>query len=179
MNDEVMIENESGRIFRYNVVFTLAVIMLMSIIQIAETIPTSDRLAHNETFTFDFYVQNVIDMFSWQIKFEFDPKELEFIKFTTGENGYFLYDFSSKYGHPTVKVCTRKYMLACECILGWIGVQASGSGKLCSLTFRKLVVTHDLTITLLEDTFYITVGGSHLQTLTAKPLPIFMNISEP
>jgi hypothetical protein len=143
---------------------------------------------HNETVTFDFYVQDVTNMCAWQIKFEFNPKELEPVEFTTSQKGYFLHDFSSKYNHPTIKVGKvfnkngLTYMQAGECISSWFGAQASGSGKLCSFTFKKLVATSEPTITLmedLEDTYYCTFEGRNFQTRVDKPLPMFMNMSEP
>jgi len=183
-----MTGNESGKMLRYNAVITLIVIMLMSIIQIVETIPTPYIPANNETVTFDFYVQGVTNMCAWEIKFEFNPKELEPVEFTASQKGYFLHDFSSKHNHPTFKIYAvlnrteRTYILAGECILGWLDAQASGSGKLCSFTFKKLVAASEPTITLMEDlvdTYYCAWEGRNFQTQVDKPLPIFMNISEP
>ena len=167
---------------RHNAVITIAVIVLMSIVQIVDTIPAPYIPANNETVTFDFYVQDVTNMYAWAIEFEFNPKELEFIEFTTSQKGYFLHDFSSKHKRQTFKVFAvqnkteRTRILTAEVILGWPDVQASGSGKLCSFTFKKLVATSEPTITLMEDlvyTYYCTWEGLD------KPLPMFMNMSEP
>jgi hypothetical protein len=166
----------------------LPVFMNISESPIVEAVPTPDIPANNETVTFDFYVQDVADMYGWQIIFEFNPQELEFIEFTTSQKGYFLHDFASKHNHPTIKAgmvfnkTGLTYMQAGECISSWFGAQASGSGKLCSFTFKKLVATSEPTITLmedLEDTYYCAWEGRNFQTRVDKPLPMFMNMSEP
>ena len=75
----------------------------------------------------------------------------------------------------------RAYVLASEWISTEFDAQASGSGKLCSVTFKKSVVASSPTIVTLEVsefTYYITMGGRHSQTTIVKPLPVFMNLTE-
>ncbi len=180
-----MIRNGVLRVFRYETVVTLLAVMLVSVVPTVGTNPVSDRLAHPQTVTFDLYVQDAVNMYGYQLKVEYNPKELEFVASITGQEGYFLYDLSSMYDHSTVHTCKvfsntePQHIIQYECILGWIGAQASGSGKLCSITFRKLVSSNPVILVSKDkkDTFYVATESRDRQPI-CKPLSVSVELAE-
>ncbi len=94
--------------------------------------PLLSSAMQGETFTVDIMIDNVEELYAWQVNMSFDPNILEFVSWVEGD---FLADQPE--GTWNATMIEEDYMLINVLTYGsYLGV--SGSGRLMTATFRAL-----------------------------------------
>jgi hypothetical protein len=152
-------------------------------------LPNEIHVKDGETFTVMFYIQNVEDMFAWQVYVLYDPTVLECLGVSfsvdyllaskvTVSGALTSYDSVNFPSGPLQRVDNSEgWVLAGDCLLGADQEDFHGSGTLCQIHFKAislgaspLVLSNDL-----KQTFQTYILNYDLKPITSSS-PVFSNV---
>jgi hypothetical protein len=152
-------------------------------------LPNEVHVKDGETFIVTFSIQNVEDMFGWQVYVLYDPTVLECLGVSlsfdyllsskvTVSGALTSYDSADFPSGPLQRVDNSEgWVLAGDCLLGADQEDFHGSGTLCQIHFKAislgaspLVLSNDL-----GQTFQTYILNYDLTAITSS-LPIFSNV---
>jgi len=152
-------------------------------------LPNEVHVKDGETFIETFFIQNVEDMYAWQVYVRYDPTVLECLGVSLSSD-YLLsskvtvsgaltsYDSVDFPSGPLQKVDNSEgWVLAGDCLLGADQADFQGSGTLCQIHFKAispgaspLVLSNDI-----KQTFQTYILNFDLTPITSSS-PIFSDV---